>query len=211
MKWKALLLLVTIVAQSELVSSQSHWHPFVVDKDWKIAERNPTDWSYPWYMIQHQDGHFENTRSDSISSRDTIKIIHNSDCYSYLNNKTGDFNIDSPDPISRLKFCEAILQNDTLRINLYDQSASNNEKVEIRIVDGQYQLEYKIAYVFPYDKILIVYLNQNLILNQSSFKVGNELTGDLNLKLMETILFDSGKKSNPIYKEIKGSFGLKIN
>lgn len=172
----------------------------------EVPAIDSSDWEYPWYVIKHEDGKFENTKDDSISAQDTIHLIHNSKCFTYrIKNGKKD-----EEPCTQLPICEAKLSHDTLLISTYDFSASNAEAVYISVYGDQYLMTYKVNYVVPYQKIEVENINQRLVLNQSSFKKGQVLKGEVYLEIKETMTYESGKKS-AFNKLIEGTFEVKIN
>ena len=185
--------------------AQNKWDKWVLNEHLDVPAIAADDWSYPWYVVEYEEGKFENTLGDSITAQDTIHQIHNSKCFTYVlkNDKM------EPEPRSRLPICEALWRNDTLLIGIFDFSASNSEAVEIAVKGDRFLMAYQVNYVVPYKKIEFETLSRRLVLNQSAFEKGRILKGEIHLEIKETIFSESGKKSSS-NKLIEGTFEVKI-
>ena len=184
----------------------SEWKAYKVNKDLKGPEIGQDDWSYPYYLVKHANG-FENTMSDIVSAQDTIHIIHNAKCISLLEKEERVF----LDTLSELNICKYKVKDEKLGLKLYEESVSNSEAVYLEIKDRQFKVNYKTAYVFPYKKIEWEVVERNLILNQFlPVKIGSDLIGEINLKVIETIHFEDDKPSSTRTKIFKGKFHVLI-
>lgn len=70
---KSLLLFTSI----SIILISSDWQPVQIDSSLESLSVDPTDWTYPWYVIKH-DTYFENTTGEGISESDTAHLIRNS-------------------------------------------------------------------------------------------------------------------------------------
>lgn len=171
------------------------WGKVKINKSLEIPEVRDDDWSYPWYIIKYNDDQFENTTGEMIDKEDTVRMIHNSSCYSLSDNDT----------LSRLKFCKAVLEGEELKLKIFDESASNFEDLLITIYNGdRFRSRYKIAYVFPYDSISIKIKNEELIINKEAYSKGDKLIGELDIEFIETIYLGIEKRTKT--KRIIGNF-----
>lgn len=200
-----LFLLGTIVFfQGEIIPNNDKWCKYIIDVNLKTPAIDSSKWTYPWYMIKHQDGHFENTLGESIMSSDTAHLIHNSRCILQTEIHYSNDRINSD-----LKFAKAILVNDTLQIKIYDESASNWNHVTINVVKRKFNLNYKANYVFPYKRIDYQIEKKSLILNSKPpFKKGEIIKGSVEIELQETIVKETGNLSKN--KIIFGTFETKV-
>ena len=175
------------------------WTTVTINKNITSVKKDSTDWSYPWYMIKHKDGHFENILGEQINTEDTTKIYHNSYCYSFV----------QEDTTSRLKFAGAKKNNKAVSIKLFDESASNNESLELEIENfKKFKPTYKINYVFSYDSIGIEFKKKYLEINKNTYEKGENIIGKVYLEFEEKIY--NNRKIKSSIKEIKGSFEVKI-
>jgi len=175
-----------------------------IDTTKKIPDINLDNWSYPWYMIKHTDGHFENTLGETITKKDTIKLIHNAVCFSFIKR-----NHIYKEPNSNLRFAESAIHNDTLRIRLFDESASNWEELSIKIKDQEFKMDYKISYVFPYKEIKYEFINQSVTINTlPPFELGQTIKGELEVEFKETIIKE--EDATTYTKMITGTFEVLV-
>ncbi len=183
------------------------WKTVQYDPHLKMPEKNADDWSYPWYMIKHVDGHFENTMSDTIQAEDTLRLYHNAHCYTY-DDQTA---TNAKNYRSRLPFAEAKRSEDTLKLKIHDFSASNYELLHLNIYGGKYKMTYRTSYVYLYQDIEFDYLNSALVLQKRPpYQPGDTLKGALTLELNETIIFEDGKSNPPSSRLIKGTFEVEV-
>lgn len=166
----------------------------VIDKNLTTATIDSTDWNYPWHVIKHTDGHFENTFGTPITSLDTIHVIKNSQVY-----------VHSKDVNYQIPYASATIHGDTLSICLTDESASNFEQLTIQMQEGEFELNYNKAYIQILKERNVEILEQKVVLSQNNLQIGQEIRGEVFIKLAETIKW-SDQNTETIEKEIKGSF-----
>ncbi|MFK7772568.1 MAG: hypothetical protein AB8F94_10520 [Saprospiraceae bacterium] len=184
----------------------SEWKSYIVDKNIKDLEIGKDDWSYPYYVVKHENG-FENTMSDIVTPQDTIHIIHNAKCISLLEKEERVFS----DTLSKLNICKYRVKDEILGLKLYEESVSNGEGIYLEIKDRKYKVDYKTTYVFPYKNIEWEIIDRKLELNQFlPVMIGSELIGEIDLKVKETIHFDNEKPSTTRTKIFKGKFQVNI-
>ncbi len=179
------------------------WGNVNINENLALPKKDITDWSYPWYMIKHKDGHFENTLGDKIKAKDTTKIHHQSYCYSLVDDDT----------ISRLKFSKAQQIREKVFIKLYDQSASNHESLTLEMIDfKKFNPTYKINYVFPYDSIGIKFLRKELEIKEEIYQKGGTLIGRIDLELEQKIYkeVNDNQKVTTTIKRLEGIFEVEI-
>lgn len=195
---KAIILYLFVLL---IIPSQDIWNNLIIDNELEVQQSSKDDYSYPWHVVQHSDGHFENTLGLEISKKDTTPIIHNAHCYTYLNNESAN---------SRLKFGEGELVNDTLHLKIFDKSASNYEMLELTVFQDKFKVNYQTAYYpFPYEGIEYKFLNESLTLNTNEFKKDTSIKGQVDIELIQTVNFQN-KPSSTVNKKIKGTFEILI-
>jgi len=185
----------------------SKWTPIKFDKNLTVPKIEADDWSYPWYILKHKDGDFENITADTILPQDTIHLIHNAKCYSFLKKNK----IVNKRALSRLRFCEAEIQSDSLMIKIYDFSVSNTEAVFLTIYNDQFRFVYNTAYVFPYKNLEFNYLNQFLKLNKKPpYIKGDIILGEIEAEFIESTIYEKETPTTSKTKVIKGYFEVEI-
>jgi hypothetical protein len=80
---------------------------------------------YPWHIIEHPDGHLENTLGGEISAEDRVKLPQTA---SVQTNSQGDHEI---------IYCEATLDGETLRLFLNESDAAYHGAMEIVVAPDQ--------------------------------------------------------------------------
>lgn len=175
------------------------WDNITINENIERPDFEEDDWSYPWYMVKH-DGGFENTLGEPITAKDTTKLYHNALCYTHI----------GEDKESRLKFAKATQKGDTTYIKLYDESASNNEYLELELWNGSFNSKYHIDYMFEYDSISFKVKQQSLILNKDTYQEGETLIGKVNIDVVEIIHFGKNKRNAVNRKNIRGIFEVEI-
>lgn len=181
------------------------WHEIEIQSNLETPAIDSTAWFYPWYVIKHRDGHFENTLGESISKTDTAHLVQNTSCE--INYQWADKQYVYP-----LKQATAKQKDDTLFISIIDESASNYECLEIKILDGKFRLNYDKIYVIPTQRQEVLCLSQRLILNQGRYEVGERIKGKIEAEFMEILQFDEGEVNSvdTIYKSVQGTFEVVI-
>jgi hypothetical protein len=183
---------------NETISINKDWELVNVNENLVLPKEDKNDWSYPWYMIKHKDGHFENTFGDEIKHEDTMKLYHPSHCYSFI----------EKDTTSRLKYAKAKKAGKTVQISLFDRSASNYESLDLEIKNfKEFNLKYNISYVYPYDSIVFTFLKKELEIKKSNYQKGENLVGYVNCILEEKIYTNKNNKKE-IHSKIKDLNGV---
>jgi hypothetical protein len=184
---------ISIFNNNEPIKFNKDWQLVNVNENLVLPKEDENDWSYPWYMIKHKDGHFENTFGDEIKNEDTMKLYHPSHCYSFI----------EKDTMSRLKYAKAKKVGKIVQISLFDRSASNNESLDLEIKNfEEFNLKYNISYVYPYDSIVFTFLKKELEIKKSNYQKGENLVGYVNCILEEKIYTNKNNKKE-IHSKIK--------
>ncbi|MFT5618889.1 MAG: hypothetical protein ACI85I_002124 [Arenicella sp.] len=165
-----------------------------------LLETNAIDssvWRYPWYVVKHSNG-FENTLGEGISEKDTAHIILNSNCTVSL----------GKDRMYLLPFAKAILRNDTLKISIFDESASNFESLEIQIVNNEFSVCYNKAYMTGAEIKSIDFSKTEFTTNQANFQKGDLLKGYIKMVFVKKLVESS--KVVSLRKQVSGDFEVRI-
>lgn len=184
----------------------SEWKSYQVDKSLKAPEPSKNDWSYKWFIVKHDNG-FENITSDTVLAQDTVHLIHNSWCNSFLVKKGIVFS----DTLSDLNLCRYQELEDNLKIEIYEESVSNGEVLRIDLKQDKFNIDYETGYVFPYKRISWKFKEKQLTLNKKlPIKRGDTLIGKVEVKFEERIFYKEPKPFSLRTKIIKGIFKLKV-
>ncbi len=183
------------------IIENTNWTALRINENLIPLEEKINDWVYPWYVIKHDDGHFENILGEGITEIDTTKIYCQSYCYSLV----------EEDTISRLKFAEAQQVGQTVFIKLFDESASNNETLELEVIDFEkFNPTYKLNLVFPHDSVVINFLRKEFEIKKKNYQIGDDLVGKVDMEFEQKIYRKGKKQTNAIVKKISGIFKVKI-
>ena len=179
----------------------AQWQKVEIDPSLDRLQVDSTDWSYPWYMVRHSGG-WENTMGEPISKKDTAHLIRNSWCL--ISDTWGN---DTTSQTHRLPFAVHTWKDDTLKLSIYDYSASNGEELSLIIVAGQFIPQYWQEYFIPNKYQEVTFLQYSLALDNLP-RPNVPIKGRLKINLVEEILsFESEENDTiSIYKTIEGEF-----
>ncbi|MFT4601469.1 MAG: hypothetical protein ACI857_001649 [Arenicella sp.] len=180
------------------INLHSFAQTIAVNEKLELLKTDSTDWTYPWHVIKHKDGHFENTFGLPITQSDTAHVLKNAQVFVYILK-------DLKEVKYRIPFAEATIDKDTILIELNDESASNFEGLSIKIFEGEFELEYHKAYIQMLANIKVEFLEQKVTLSQSHFEVGEEIKGEVFVIVKETVEWPD-QTVEIIEKTIRGSF-----
>ncbi|MEM8901235.1 MAG: hypothetical protein AAGC85_24200, partial [Bacteroidota bacterium] len=150
------------------------WSEIEIDPQLSELEVDPNDWTYPWYVIKHED-YFENTFGEPITEEDTAHIIRNSFCNLITIS-------DSNESSTRLPFAGARWRDDTLQLNIYQEGASGIVALELDILGEKFTPRFLIYYIHDPEEQSTAYLEQSLILHKLPEK-GKPIKGEVNILL----------------------------
>jgi hypothetical protein len=107
-----------------------------VDYDPKLSDPffESDEWSYPWWIIKHPDGHFEDTTSDKNPKKEPPRLKHTAKCFSTRFYK------------HVINFCEArVLDANTIELIIKHEGAAFIEIMRVHIRNGKFRTEYTAA------------------------------------------------------------------
>lgn len=176
MKWYLCVIFVVLCIGTLSAQNQGR---VKVDSRLRVFELDSTDWVYPW---------------DGIEMKDTVHLICNSTCYQDL---SGAYK-------HRLPFCRARLVGDTLVIQVYDESASNDEWVTFRVCRRNFICDYEQNY----NAEAGLAINSSLTLGKRKVRKGDYLVGKIEVyyQVIKNLI-------DPSYLEkgrIRGNFKVRV-
>ena len=127
-----LICLFLIISHSQSFAQQNHYSnckdtiysKIIIQSNLNSPFFDSKSSSYPWYIVQLEDGGFENTFGEEIDKEDTIKIEHTANCLSTHQGK------------HEMNFCHAKLTGDTLILEIYGGLPAYASSLLIEIVNG---------------------------------------------------------------------------
>lgn len=175
------------------------WEKVKIDSSLNNLKVDSTDWTYPWHVIKHSK-YFENTFGEPITSKDTAHLIRNSYCHV---NTIQDTSVWS----SRIPFANSVWKNDTLVLCIWQESASDNQKLTLTVIDSKFSSDYWIGYLPPYDYWNMKIIKESLELNQIP-EPGMPIKGRVSILLQEEIRWAESPsyQIDTILKRIEGTF-----
>jgi hypothetical protein len=157
----------------EQMWSQVRYDPKLTDPFFTSNE-----WSYPWWIIKHPDGHFESTRSEDESPiKDPPRLKHTAKCFStsFLQKE------------HLIKFCEArFLDLNMIDLSLDENNAAFVETLKVQIRNGMFSCEYSGLTDVPLPKGLMwTTKRQELTLDKTVYRKGDEIKGRVYFELLQ--------------------------
>jgi len=158
-------------------------------------------WSYPWWIVQHEDGHIENTMGGTTDKKELPKLKHTAKCFTYHQGEHW------------IRFCKATLNADgALELFIHDESASYWDNLRILVKGGEFTSQYWTSY--PGDKgdegLIWTTISQSLVLNKRNYRKGHEVRGRIKFTCLqeETNVKYNGRFTRSI--TIKGVFQTEL-
>lgn len=155
----------------------------MIDPSLKIDTSFNHKWLYPWYVVKHKDGSFENTLSDSIHAEDTARQFYTAAC---TNTHLGSH---------KINYCKASLYNDDVELRFSGQPPGYNEEMVIVIRKDAFKGQYNFEYVAlqPEIKNSFQIVSQKLVL-KSKPVYDRMITGTIEVRFREKMEAVTGKK-----------------
>ncbi len=183
-------------AQPDQMWSKVDYDPKFTDPFFKSNE-----WSYPWWIIEHPDGHFESTRSEDESPvKDPPRLKHTAKCFS---TSFGEKHL--------IKICEAkLLDANAIDLFIHEDNASFIEDLKVQIKHGMFTCEYYGLCDIPSAKGLVsTTKRQELTLDKKVYQKGDVIKGKIDFEWVEEVTdpeYVEKYGRNPITITIKGVF-----
>lgn len=151
------------------------------------------DGSYPFPIIEHEDGHLENTLGDEISPEEAIKTEHTAKC---LSNHQGEH---------LMSFCDAEQFEGGLLLKVTGGLPAYASSLTLRI-DKDKNLKCRFAAVYPMsvpgEKLTWTITKKTFKMKSDNFSAGVRLLGWLSVEFEETCLIDG--KTTSKSRKIEG-------
>jgi hypothetical protein len=166
------------VSQPKQMESRVEYDPQIFDP---FFDEEETSW--PWWIVDHGDGTFEDTTGQITKREDIPILIHTADCRTRHQG------------LHNINYCSATLQKDgIIELKIEDQSASTGDFLTIQIKDGKFFSQYKTYYPGDPSDINLIWTTtkQRLILNKKEFKKGEVIKGRVEFECVQEV-------SNPKY------------
>lgn len=148
------------------------------------------DASYPFHIIEHEDGHLESTLGDKITKEDAIKIEHTAKCTS---SHQGDH---------LMSFCDARLSDEGLLLHVRGGLPAYASSLTLRVgKDKNFTCDFTATYpmTLPGEKLSWKITKKTLKMTDENFKSGQRLYGWLSVEFEEKCVID-GKTTTKNHK-----------
>jgi hypothetical protein len=162
-----------------------------VDYDPKLTDPffKSNKWSYPWYIIKHPDGHFEDTRGKR-PKKEPPRLKHTANCFSAAGGAE-----------HLLRFCEArFLDPNGIDLLIHETNPSYIDALRVQIRNGmfacQYWAKYRIRFSIKPGTIWTT-KRQKLTLDKKAYRKGDTIKGRIDFECVE-------EATNPSYVEKYG-------
>ena len=170
-----------------------------VDQIVSVAVVDPTlnsdffrakDGSYPFYIVEHEDGHLENTQGDKVSKEEATKIEHTAKC---LSSHQGEH---------LMSFCDAQQFDGGLLFEVTGGLPAYASSLTLRIgKDQSFTCRFAATYPrsVPGEKLTWTITKKTFKMTSASFTAGERLLGWLSVGFEETCTID-GKVTSKSHK-----------
>jgi len=130
-------------------------------------------WSYPWYIIKHPDGHFEDTTGGKSSKKEPPRLKPTANCFS-----------DAYGADHLLRFCEArLLDPNMIDLFIHENNASHFDALKIQIRNHTFSCQYWALYPGPGEPGMIwMTKQQKLTLDRKAYQKGDVIRGKIDLE-----------------------------
>ncbi len=143
--------------------------------------------SYPWHIIRHDDGSFEDTLDGTVSRRDMIPLEHTAQC---ISTHQGNHQMD---------FCHARLSGNTLKLEIYGGLPAFASSLMIEINGSQFKCFFRAAYPVQTPGLRWNILSKELVVKTLDFKKGSRMPAKINVTF-EEITPRNGKELKEQYE-----------
>lgn len=141
--------------------------------------------SYPWYLFKKEDGTFESTLGEEITSEEKIPIEHTSNCMSTHQGK------------HRMDFCSATYNHSgTLELEIYGGLPAYSSSLMIRVNDSKFLCYFRAAYPAPVSNCQWNILSKKLILKSKDMSRGKRIYAWVSVEFEETSTYRDETRTN---------------
>ncbi|MFH1113218.1 MAG: hypothetical protein V1792_04795 [Pseudomonadota bacterium] len=191
LKWILLGALPTLVLLTNAFGVEWSFPPralsllpwFRVGYDPKLTDPffKSNEWSYPWYIIKHPDGHFEDTTSGIRPEKEPPRLKRTARCFS---NSYGEWHV--------VSFCEArFVDGHNIDLFIHDHNPSFSDALMVRISNGMFKcMCFPASRILSREKTVIVAetTRQKLILDKKVYRKGDVIKGRIDFELVEEVI-----------------------
>lgn len=134
--------------------------------------------SYYWWIIEHDDGTFEDTSGEFKKGDKPPRIRHTANCVTKHQGK------------HTIRYCDATLHPDnTIELFIHDTTASTYDNLSVRIKDGVFQCQYWTKYVRDRGDEGVIWTTkkQKLILNKKKYHTGDIIKGKISFECLQEV------------------------
>ncbi len=148
------------------------------------------DASYPFHIVEHEDGHLESTFGDKVTKADVTKIEHTAKCAS------------SHQGEDLMSFCDAQLSDEGLLLHVWGGLPAYFSSLKLRI-DNEKNIKcvFTASYpmTIPGEKLSWTITKKTLKMTNDNYKSGERLLGWLSVEFEEKCIID-GKTTTKSHK-----------
>jgi hypothetical protein len=154
-------------------------------------------WSSPWWIIERDDGSFEDTTGQITRREDIPRLRHTAECRT-----------EHQIP-HMIKFSEARqIDKDTIEIRMHDESASTYDDLTVIVRNGHYSSHYKTVYPEAAANTGRIWTTtkQRLVLNKKQYAKKEVIRGRIDFECVEEMKAARNGKKNIRSIRIEGRF-----
>jgi hypothetical protein len=152
--------------------------------------------SPPWWIIERDDGSFEDTTGEITEREDIPRMRHTADCR-------------TRHQFPRvIRFAEARRVADGLEIRVHDETASTFDDLTVLAHKGRFSAQYKTRYPADPPDIGLIWTTtkQRLVLDKKSYRPGDVIRGRIEFECLQEIVDPRYGDRAPRKIRIEGPF-----
>lgn len=162
-----------------------------VDHDPKLTDPffKSNEWSYPYWIIKHADGHFESTSSvDERPVKEPPRVKHTAKCFITA--------LEYGRDTDSVRFCEAkLLAVNVIDLLIHEKNMAYVDALRVQIRNGMFTCQYWTFYKWPGKADWIwTTKRQELTLEKKVYRKGDVIKGKIAFECVE-------EPTNPKYIE----------
>jgi hypothetical protein len=180
------------IGQTKQMVSPVEYDPEIFDLFFDEVET-----SWPWWIVDHGDGTFEDTRGHITKIEDIPVLTHTADCRTRHQG------------LHQIKFSHArLLKDGAIKLKIEDESASTWDSLTIHIDNGRFSSHYKTRYPADPPDIGLIWTTtkQRLVLEKKNYKKGDVIKGRIEFECVQEATNPKYGGRNPRKIRIEGPF-----
>ncbi|MEW6533758.1 MAG: hypothetical protein AB1473_23210 [Thermodesulfobacteriota bacterium] len=158
--------------QPEQMRSRVNYDPNLSDLFFESSE-----WSYPWWIIKHPDGHFEETTGDERPEEEPPRERHTAKCFS---TGFGSKHV--------VEFCEArLVDNNTIDLLIHHTCPGFLDRLRVQVNAERFTCQYWTFYPGPIGQADFIWttMRQKLTLEKQAFRKGDVIRGRIDFECLQ--------------------------